>query len=86
MARQLHADFAKKMPGMSAAVSEFKASRGAGSTFKKRTGIHSVVRHGKATSSDKCGAEEFIDEFKEYVEAEGFLSQQVFNCDETSLF
>ena len=34
-ARLLHADLAKKMPGTSAAVSEFKASRGWFNKFKK---------------------------------------------------
>ena len=43
-ARLLHEDLAKKMPGMSAAVSEFKASRGWFDKFKKQTSIHSVVR------------------------------------------
>ena len=36
-ARLLHADLAKKIPGTSAAVSEFKASRGWFDKFKKRT-------------------------------------------------
>lgn len=60
----MHVHLAKKTPGMSAVLSEFKASRGWFSKFKKRIGIHSVVKHGKAASSEKSGAEEFIDEFK----------------------
>ena len=48
--------------------------------------MHSVVRHSEAASSDKLEAEEFIEEFKEHVKAEGFLPQLVFNCDETGLF
>ena len=40
----LHADLAKKIPGMSAAVIEFKATRGWSDKFKKQTGIHSMVR------------------------------------------
>ena len=43
-ARLLHADLAKKRPRTSAAVSEFKTSRGWFDKFKKRTGIHSVLR------------------------------------------
>ena len=43
-AKLLHADLTKKMPGTSAAVGEFKASRGWFDKFKKQTGIHSVVR------------------------------------------
>ena len=38
----------------------FKASRGWFEKFKHRTGIHSIVRHGEAASSDKKGAEKFI--------------------------
>ncbi|XP_069961423.1 uncharacterized protein [Cherax quadricarinatus] len=86
MARQLHADLVKKMPGASADVSEFKASRGWFERFKKRSGIHNVVKHGEAASSDKPATEEFVDEFKEYIEVEGFLPKQVFSCDETGLF
>nr|XP_053647234.1 tigger transposable element-derived protein 1-like [Cherax quadricarinatus] len=85
-AKQLHANLVRKMPGTSAAVSEFKANRDWFDKFKKRTGIHYVVRHGKVASLDKHGAEEFVDEFKEYVKAKGFLPNQVFNCDETGLF
>ena len=34
----------------------FKASRGLFENFKHRSGIHSVVRHGEATSSSKEAA------------------------------
>ncbi|XP_068208326.1 tigger transposable element-derived protein 1-like [Palaemon carinicauda] len=40
------------------APQEFKASHGWFDCFRKRTGIHSVVRHGEAASSDKKAAEE----------------------------
>ena len=43
-ARLLHADLAKKLSGMSAAVSEFKASRVWFNKFKKQTGVHSEIR------------------------------------------
>ena len=39
---------------------------------KKRTSIHSVVRHGEAASANKEAAESFVPEFREYMEAEGF--------------
>lgn len=65
---------------------EFKASRGWFEKFKKRTGIHSVVRHGEASSSDQKGAEEFVRKFEQLVKEEGYIEQQVFNCDETGLF
>ncbi|XP_053234890.1 tigger transposable element-derived protein 1-like isoform X3 [Podarcis raffonei] len=83
-ALQLHADLTQNTPGTSAESCIFKASRGWLDNFKRRSGIHSVVRHGKA--ADKENADRFVLEFKDYVKAEGFLPQQVFNCDETGLF
>jgi len=65
---------------------EFKASKGWSDNFKKRTGIHSVVRHGEAASSNKDAAEKFVEKFKNFVDREGFISEQIFNCDETGLF
>ena len=41
----------------------FKASRGWFDNFKRRSGIHSVVRHGEAVSSDAKAAEAFATEF-----------------------
>nr|XP_053634985.1 tigger transposable element-derived protein 1-like [Cherax quadricarinatus]XP_053634986.1 tigger transposable element-derived protein 1-like [Cherax quadricarinatus]XP_053634987.1 tigger transposable element-derived protein 1-like [Cherax quadricarinatus]XP_053634988.1 tigger transposable element-derived protein 1-like [Cherax quadricarinatus] len=84
-ARQLHDDLVKKMPAMSAEVSEFKASKGWFERFKKRSGIHSVVRHGEAARSDKHAAEKSVQEFKGYLETEEFQPQQVFSY-ETGLF
>ncbi|PNF17171.1 hypothetical protein B7P43_G09083 [Cryptotermes secundus] len=72
------------MPGSSAAEEEaFKGSGGCFEKFKRRTGIHSVVRHGEAASSDTKAAEKFIGDFKKLMDSEGYLPQQVFNCDET---
>ncbi|XP_068233545.1 tigger transposable element-derived protein 1-like [Palaemon carinicauda] len=65
---------------------DFKASRGWFEKFKKRTGIHSVVRHGEAASSDTKAAEAFVKTFDELALQEGYSLQQVFNCDETGLF
>ena len=64
----------------------FKASRTWFNNFKKRTGVHSVVRRGEAASSDMKAAEIFVREFREYIKAEGFVAQHVLNCDETGLF
>uniref|UniRef100_A0A8C8VHY4 HTH CENPB-type domain-containing protein n=1 Tax=Pelusios castaneus TaxID=367368 RepID=A0A8C8VHY4_9SAUR len=64
----------------------FKASRGWFKNFKKRTGIHSVVRHGEAASVDMKAAEEYLKTFAGIIAAEGYIPQQVFNCDETGLF
>ncbi|PNF40758.1 hypothetical protein B7P43_G17809 [Cryptotermes secundus] len=75
------------MPGSSTAEEEvFKRSRGWFEKFKRRSGIHSVVRHGEAASSDTKAAEKFIGDFKKLIDSEGYLPQQVFNCDETGLF
>ncbi|XP_028656937.1 tigger transposable element-derived protein 1-like [Erpetoichthys calabaricus] len=86
-ALQIYEDLKKKTPQTSA-LSDFvfKASRGWFEKFKHRTGIHSVIRHGEAASSDKAGAEKFILEFKKIIEEESYVLQQVFNADETGLF
>nr|XP_053637938.1 tigger transposable element-derived protein 1-like [Cherax quadricarinatus] len=85
-ARQLHDDLVKKLPTTSTNICEFKASKGWFERFKNRSGIHSVTRHGEAASSDKIAATKFVSEFKEYIEAEGLKSEQMFNYDETGLF
>ncbi|XP_066444151.1 E3 ubiquitin-protein ligase ZFP91 isoform X1 [Eleutherodactylus coqui] len=86
-ARLLYADLLQKLPEATASVlSDFKASRGWLDKFKRRTGIRSGTRRGEAATSDRSGAETFVSEFKDYVEAEGLVPQQVFNCDETGLF
>ncbi|XP_069188784.1 tigger transposable element-derived protein 1-like [Procambarus clarkii] len=86
-AKKLYVDLVRKTPGASSEEEEiFKASRGWFEKFRKRSGIHSVVRHGEAASSDKAAAEKFVPEFQEFVAEKEFLPQQVFNCDETGLF
>ncbi|XP_069187166.1 tigger transposable element-derived protein 1-like [Procambarus clarkii] len=85
-ARVLHEDRVKKTPGTLADSIDFISSKGWFDNFSKRSGIHSVVKHGEAASSDNPAAERFIEEFTEFVEAEGYLLQQVFNCDEKGLF
>ena len=76
-ARLLYSDIVWDAPGSSA--EEFKASKGWTDNFKKRTELHSVVRHGEAARSNKDAAEKFVDR-------EGFIPEQVFNCDERGLF
>jgi hypothetical protein len=83
-ARLLYSDITRDTPGSSA--EEFKASKGWFDNFKKRTGIHSVVRHGEAASSNKDASEKFVEKFKDFVDREGFIPEQIFNCDETGLF
>ncbi|GBO08076.1 hypothetical protein AVEN_77720-1 [Araneus ventricosus] len=68
-----------------ASEDSFKASRGWFDNFRKRTGIHSIVRHGEAASSDVKAAEDYLKTFSELIEANGYIPQQVFNCDETGL-
>ncbi|XP_053246962.1 tigger transposable element-derived protein 1-like [Podarcis raffonei] len=85
-AKALHAALVREQPGTSGEPEVFKASRGWFDRFKTRSGIHSVVRHGEAASSDVPAAEDFAAEFLEVVKTEGYVPQQVFNCDETGLF
>uniref|UniRef100_UPI00358EFACF tigger transposable element-derived protein 1-like n=1 Tax=Myxine glutinosa TaxID=7769 RepID=UPI00358EFACF len=85
-AKLLHGDLIKDLPGSSADGDEFKASRGWFEKFKRRSGIHSVVMHGEAASSNKDGAADFVNKFSAFVNTEGYVAQQVFNCDETGLF
>lgn len=82
-AKALHSNLAKEFPGTS---EEFKASRGWFHNFRRRAGICSVLRFGEAVSADQKCAEDFATEFGGFVHAEGYVPQQVFNCDETGLF
>jgi hypothetical protein len=56
-----------------------------GLTILKREQGFTVVRHGEAASWNK-DAEKFVEKFKDFVDREGFIPEQVFNCDETGLF
>ncbi|XP_070619108.1 tigger transposable element-derived protein 1-like [Erythrolamprus reginae] len=88
-ARVLYEDLVRNMPGTSEediVEGSFKASRGWLEKFKIRSGLHSVVRHGEAVSLDPKCAEEFVATFAELIHAEGYVAQQIFNCDETGLF
>ncbi|XP_036130983.1 tigger transposable element-derived protein 1-like [Molossus molossus] len=55
---------------------------GAGCRFRSSEGL----RHGEAACANQEAANNFIKEFSDYVKAEGFVPEQVFNCDETGLF
>ncbi|GFW15070.1 tigger transposable element-derived protein 1-like protein [Trichonephila clavipes] len=37
-------------------------------------------------SADKEAAEKYCRKFQEFIEIEGYLPEQIFNCDETGLF
>ncbi|GBO19329.1 Tigger transposable element-derived protein 1 [Araneus ventricosus] len=88
-ARAIYGDLLNQTPRTSrdeASEDSFKASRGWFDNFRKRTGIHSVVRHGEAANSDVKAAEDYLKTFSELIEANGYIPQPVFNCDETGLF
>lgn len=85
-ALQLHSDIIKRQPGSSSSSHDFKASHGWFEKFKRRTGIHNVIRHGEAASADDKAAEAYKESFLKMVEEEGYVSHQVFNADETGLF
>ncbi|GBM74228.1 Tigger transposable element-derived protein 1 [Araneus ventricosus] len=87
-ARAIYGDLLNQTPRTSTdetSEDSLKASRGWFDNFRKRTGIHSVVRHGEAASSDVKAAEDYLKTFSELIEANGYIPQQVFNCDETGL-
>ncbi|UYV80139.1 hypothetical protein LAZ67_18001814 [Cordylochernes scorpioides] len=88
-AKALYAELGSKIPCTSIeneVHADFKASKGWFENFKRRSGIHSVTRHGEGASSDAEAAETFTAEFEKLVVTECYLPQQVFNCDETGLF
>ena len=85
-AKALYADFVSKPPRTSTEKEEgLKASRGWSDNFKRKSGIHSVVRPGEATSSDAEAAEVLATEFQKLTVSKCYLPEQVFNCNETGL-
>lgn len=50
-------------------------------SFKMRSGIHSIVRHGQAVSLDTKTAEAFTAEFQKLMISKCDLPQQFFNCN-----
>ncbi|GFT33506.1 tigger transposable element-derived protein 1 [Trichonephila clavipes] len=42
--------------------------------------------HGESASADKETAEKYCLKFQEFIETKGYCLQQIFHCDETSLF
>jgi len=84
-AKQLFEELGAKAPSTSTGpVTEFFGTKGWFTRFRKRTGLHSVVRHGEAASGYRDAAEQHREKFKKIIEEGGFVSQQVFNCDETA--
>ena len=76
-ARAIYDDLLQQTSGTSvdeASEDLFKASRDWFENFKKRTSIHSVVRHGEAASADVKAAEDYVKTFAELIEA-GYIPQ-----------
>ncbi|XP_053719550.1 tigger transposable element-derived protein 1-like [Synchiropus splendidus] len=71
-------DIVSKAPGSSSGR-DFNASHGWYENFKKRSGVQCTVQ-------PKEPVDTFAAEFKRLVDSEGYLPQQVFNCDEMGLF
>ena len=85
-ALRIYANQPKKTPSTSAEGESwltFKASRGWFEKYKHRRRIHNIAKHGEAASSNKEAVKKYVGEF---INAGGFLPQQVINCDETGLF
>uniref|UniRef100_A0A8C5RHA3 HTH CENPB-type domain-containing protein n=1 Tax=Laticauda laticaudata TaxID=8630 RepID=A0A8C5RHA3_LATLA len=87
-ARMIYGNLRQKYASSSGESDEFKASRGWFEWFCQKNGAHNTVRHGEAASSDTpaAAAEAFTKDFAKFMEAEGYVPQQVFNCDQTGLF
>ena len=64
----------------------FKASKGWLEKYKHQSGIHSVARHGEAAQFKQGKAEKYVGEIRDFVNAGGYLSQQMLSFDETGLF
>lgn len=69
-----------------ASEDSFKASGSWFENFKNSIGIHLLVRHDEAANSDMKMAEDYIKTFSDLIKAQRYISQQIFNCDETWLF
>ena len=86
-AKQLFEKLRAKVPSTNTGpVKKFFGTKVWFTGFRKRTGLHSVVRHREAASGYRDAAEQRREKFKKIIEEGGFVSQQVFNCDETGLF
>ncbi|XP_045141367.1 tigger transposable element-derived protein 1-like isoform X2 [Echinops telfairi] len=86
-ARSLHADLLKNKPGSSTGPEHgFLASRGWFDRFKRRSGIPVVAPRRAAGNADGKAAENYVKDFQQFVDKNGFMPNQIFNCDETGLF
>ena len=86
-AKQLFEELRAKAPSTrTGPVKELSGTKDWYTGFRKRTGLHSVLRHGEAVRRNRDAADQHRKKFKKITEEGGFVSQQVFNCDKTGLF
>lgn len=64
---------------------EFSASDGWLDKFKKRHGIRILTVSGEKLSCNAESAATFTSDFKKIIAENGFLPEQIYNCDETGL-
>ena len=85
--KQLFGELGAKAPSTSTGpVKGCFGTKGWFTGFRKRNELHSVLRHGEAARGDRDAAEQHGEKFKKIIEEGGFVSQQVFSCNETGLF
>ena len=65
-ARMIYENLKKNVAGYSTAEAEeeFKVSRGWFKKFKRRSGIHSVIKHGEGASANKGGLRILLENFR----------------------
>ena len=76
--------FHKKLNGEN--TSPFQASSGWFRNFKLRHGIREIGLQGEKLSASTEVATNFIKEFTEFIEAEKYEEEFIYNADETGLF
>ena len=76
----------KQQEGDSSTMGNFTATRGCLERFKHRRNLHSVKMTGETASADMQAADEFSTNLQAITECCNYLTQLVFNVDETGLF
>ena len=75
--------YLKRNEGSSNKEETFSVSRGQFDRFRKRFRLHIVAFAGESASADKWAALQFTSMLRQLIEEKGYVSSQVFNCDET---
>ncbi|KYO35403.1 tigger transposable element-derived protein 1-like [Alligator mississippiensis] len=65
---------------------EFKASQGWLNSFRNCFNLKNMQTTGEAASANEQAAKVYPKQLKKIIEEKGYLSEQVFNADETGLF